>query len=73
MARAGRLRYTEGRLYIASASVALLLVMWAVLAVRDYEQRNNDAVQDQGPGGTQLVPGDPGTLLVAPHTRTRGS
>ncbi len=71
MARAGR--YTEGRLYMAGASVALLLVTWAALAVRDYEQRNNDAIQDQGQGGTQLVPRDPGNLLVAPHTRTRGS
>lgn len=73
-------RYTEGRLYMAGASVALLLVVWAALTVRDFAGRGVDAGSQTGPqegtsiSGLQPTPRAPvQSFQIVPHTRTRGS
>lgn len=78
MAKRGR--YTEGRLYMAGASVALLLVVWAALTVRDFAGGSGDAGSAASPqegtsiSGLQPIPRAPAqSFQVVPHTRTRGS
>lgn len=71
MARAGR--YNEGRLYLAGASLALLLTAWAALAASDRQQSTNGIVQGVGQGRTQFAPRNSGQFAVVPQTRTRGS
>lgn len=78
MAKPGR--YTEGRLYMAGASVALLLVVWAALTVRDFPGGSADPGSQANPqqgasiSGLQPIPRAPAqNSQVVPHTRTRGS
>ncbi len=80
MARSGK--YLEGRLYMAGASIALLLVTWAALTVRDFGGSDGGAsaapVQPNGvlapssQSNVQPVPNVQSAPMV-PHTRTRGS
>lgn len=80
MARSGK--YLEGRLYMAGASVALLLVTWAVLTVRDFGGGDGGASAAPVQPSGALVPGSQPNVQpvpnlqptpMAPHTRTRGS
>lgn len=70
-------RYTEARLYLVGASVSLLLMVWATLAVQDRQEREAAVLQAQASEPATLSAG--GTDLtrlpaaVLPHTRTRAS
>jgi hypothetical protein len=75
-------KYLEGRLYMAGASIALLLVTWAALTVRDFGGGDGGASAAPVQGGSTLLPGsqpnvqpvpNPQPAPVVPHTRTRGS
>ena len=73
-------RYTEGRLYMAGATMALLLVVWAALTVRDFAGGSADPGSRTGPqegtsiSGLQPTPSAPvQRFQIVPHTRTRGS
>jgi hypothetical protein len=61
MARPGR--YTESRLYAAASAIALVLIVWAALAVRDYYQERHDdtepGLQLPATGAAKDQPGPP--------------
>lgn len=73
-------KYLEGRLYMAGASLALLLVTWAALTVRDFGGGGGGASATPVQQNATLAPGSQPDVQsplrpvpVVPHTRTRGS
>ena len=70
-------RYLEGRLYMAWASIAVLMAAWAGVAVHDRLNQQADAApttsQDQGRVRTNASSGRIIPVQPQPQTRTRGS
>lgn len=63
-------RYGEARAYVAAGTLALLLSIWAGLAMKDAAGRSESEASS---GNTAAISSDSSPTRITPHSRTRAS